>query len=361
MEKGKFGYNPPVYVDCRKSDGKEEWKSHLHRWISSGKFWNCTVFLNIPVKLVACGEEHLIFVSDCFQVFSFGGNKYGQLGLGDKVERKDPCEIRSLSEKHVNRVSSGPRHSCAITEVGDVFCWGDSRFGQCGNGGKEIFLTPCKLEFLDRSSGPSVAPFDQRSVKVQEIACGEKHTLAIDRQGTLWSWGTGPSTGLDQGDKEVLAPKKVKKLGDCIVVQAACGKFHSVVLATDGNLAHERKKHIQRETGKSNSIDNVVEGKRAQKATGSRSDRPGSGKSKSIPVKTSDVKLIDQSITEFHYSSPDVQNKQQKGSIQNAESIGELEKVGSLGLSGISKVWSWGDNSYGQLGVGGRDLRLQNR
>ena len=319
------------------------------------------MFLNIPVKLVACGEEHLIFVSDCFQVFSFGGNNYGQLGLGDKVERKDPSEIRSLSEKHVNRVSSGPRHSCAITEVGDVFCWGDSRFGQCGNGRKGIFPTPCKLEFLDRSSGPNVAPSDQRSVKVQEIACGERHTLAIDSQGTLWSWGTGPSTGLDQGDREVLAPKKVKKLGDYIVVQVACGKFHSVVLVKDGNMGHERRKNIQHETGISNSIDNVVEGKHAQKATGSRSDRPVSGKNKSIPVKTSDVRLIDQSVTEFHYSPPDVQNKQQHGSIPNAESIGELEKVGSVGLCGISKVWSWGDNSYGQLGIGRSDLGLQNR
>ena len=44
----------------------------------------------MSVKQVACGEEHLIFVSDCCQVFSLGGNNYGQLGLGDYVESRHP-------------------------------------------------------------------------------------------------------------------------------------------------------------------------------------------------------------------------------------------------------------------------------
>ena len=351
MEKGKVGCNPPAYVDCRNSNGKEECKSYLHQWISSGKFWNCSVFVNIPVKQVACGEEHLIFVSDCSQVFSLGGNNYGQLGLGDYVERKGPSEIQSLSEKHVSRVSSGTRHSCAITEAGDVFCWGDSRHGQCGNGRTGIFPTPCKIEFIDSSSGYSVTPSNPISVKVQEIACGTKHTLAIDSQGTLWSWGAGHSTGLGQGDGKVLAPKKVTTMRSCTVVQIACGKFHSVALVQeDGNLG-------QQAMGSSKSLDSMVERKHAQKTAGGRNNKPGSAKSKIIPVETSDVKLIDQSVTEFHYSSLDVQNQQQNESIPNASSISELQKVGPMGLCGVCKVWTWGDNTHGQLGIGSRDLQ----
>ena len=353
MEKGKVGCNPPAYVDCRNSSGKEECKSYLHQWISSGKFWNCSVFVNIPVKQVACGEEHLICVSDCGQVLSLGGNNFGQLGLGDYVERKDPSDIRSLSEKHVSRVSSGTRHSCAITEAGDVFCWGDSRLGQCGNGRTGIFPTPCKIEFIEKCSGYSVTPSNQRSVKVQEIACGTTHTLAIDSQGTLWSWGFGHSTGLGQGDGKVLAPKKVTKMRYCTVAQIACGKFHSVALVQEnGNLG-------QQGMGSSKSLDSMVERKHAQKATGSRNNKPGSAKSKSSPVETSDVKLIDQSVTEFHYSSLDVQNKQQNESIPNASSISELQKVGPMGLCGGCKVWTWGENTHGQLGIGSKDL--QNR
>ena len=269
------------------------------------------------------------------------------------LERKDPSEIRSLSEKLVSRISSGPRHSCAITEAGDVFCWGDSRLGQCGNGGKGIFPTPCKIEFIDSSSRSSVTPSNQRSVKVQEIACGAKHTLAIDSQGTLWSWGAGHSTGLGQGDGEVLGPKKVTKMRYCTVAQIACGKFHSVALVQENdNLG-------QQAVGSSKSLDSMVERKHAQKATGSRNNKPSSARSKSSPVEMSDVKLIDQSVTEFHYSSLDVQNKQQNESIPNASSISELQKVGPMGLCGVCKVWTWGNNIYGQLGIGSRDLQYR--
>jgi len=227
-----FCENATVDADCKNADGNE-CKSHLHRWISSGKVRTCSLFTNIPVKLIACGEGHVIFVSDSFQVFSVGTNDYGQLGLGDRVDRKTPREISFLSEKFLDRVSSGPRHSCAISKTGEVFCWGDSRLGQCGHGEKGIFTTPCRVRFIDRSSEAKTGPSNQRGVKALEIACGEKHTLAIDSHGALWSWGSGLATGLGQGDEEILAPRKIKKMGKKRVVQIACGKDHSIALVQE--------------------------------------------------------------------------------------------------------------------------------
>ena len=227
-----FCENATVDADCANADGKE-CKSHLHRWISSGKVRTCSIFTNIPVKLIACGEGHVIFVSDSFQVFSVGTNDYGQLGLGDRVDRKTPREISFLSEKFLDRVASGPRHSGAISKTGEVFCWGDSRLGQCGHGEKGIFTTPCRVRFIDRSSEAKTGPSNQRGVKALEIACGEQHTLAIDSHGALWSWGSGLATGLGQGDEEILAPRKVKKMGKKRVVQIACGKYHSIALVQE--------------------------------------------------------------------------------------------------------------------------------
>lgn len=225
-----------------KKDKNEQCKSDLHRWITRpSPLRTCSIFADIAVKLVACGEGHVILVSDNLKVFSVGSNEYGQLGLGDLVDRKTPREVNFLSEKFVNRVSSGARHSCAISKKGQVFCWGDSRSGQCGQGEKGIFTTPCRVRFVDRTSPEmKVNSTIHRVTVAQEISCGEKHTLATDTQGILWSWGSGLATGQGLGDEEILSPMKVKKMSKKRVVQIACGKLHSVVLVQgDVNMNQE--------------------------------------------------------------------------------------------------------------------------
>lgn len=235
MEERKLlavGDNNAEDVVGRNADKNEQCKSDLHRWITgSSPLRTCSLFSHISVKLVACGEGHLILVSNDFQVFSVGTNEYGQLGVGDRVDRKTPREVTFLSEKFVNRISSGSRHCCAISKKGQVFCWGDSRSGQCGQGEKGIFTTPCRVRFIDRNtsevrSGQS----SQKFIVAHEIACGDRHTLATDTQGGLWSWGSGLATGQGHGDEEILAPKRVKKLLKKRVIQIACGKYHSVAL-----------------------------------------------------------------------------------------------------------------------------------
>ena len=234
MEERKLSVaNTPIDTDCKKADDDEDCKSNLHRWINSGSFRTCSLFATIPVRLVACGEGHVIIVAYSSQVFSVGSNEYGQLGLGDRVDRKTPREVNFLSEKFVNSISSGPRHCCAISKTGQVFSWGDSRCGQCGQGEKGIFTTPCRVRFIERNTESKMGPSNQRSIIVQDVSCGEQHTLAIDSQGALWSWGSGLATGLGQGDEEILVPKKVTKMSKKRVVQITCGKYHSIALVQE--------------------------------------------------------------------------------------------------------------------------------
>ena len=343
MENTVFGHDSPVYEGCRNSSGKEECRTYLHRWISSGKSPTCSAFANIPVKLVACGEGHVIFVSNSCRVFSLGENDFGQLGLGDRVERRTPGEISFFSEKRVGRISSGHRHSCAISEEGEVFSWGSSLYGQCGQDVKDIFTSPCKVEFLDRSCEPSMVLLNLSSVKVREIACGELHTLAIDSQGALWSWGSGLATGLGQGDEEILAPMKVKKMGKKRVVQIACGKLHSIALVQESDVDQKSGKFIQEVTDKPMSVDSTVDGRHVRK----------------VPVELSDVESVGQSETEFHYSPKNVY-MQRSEPMPAADGISEFEKIGSVGLSGICQVWVWGDNSCGQLGIGNSAFIIEN-
>ena len=57
-------------------------------------------------------------------VFSWGLNVYGQLGLGDLVDRNEPCHVKALSEFRITNLAAGHLHSGAVTDTGKVFMWG---------------------------------------------------------------------------------------------------------------------------------------------------------------------------------------------------------------------------------------------
>ncbi|MGH0129117.1 UNVERIFIED_CONTAM: hypothetical protein FKN15_037185 [Acipenser sinensis] len=67
------------------------------------------------------------------QIFSWGQNKIGQLGLG--CENKSQCSpqiIRSLLGVPFAQIAAGGAHSFALTLSGAVFGWGRNKFGQLG-------------------------------------------------------------------------------------------------------------------------------------------------------------------------------------------------------------------------------------
>lgn len=74
------------------------------------------------------------------QVFSWGQNQFGQLGLGmHGPSISTPQIIQSLQGIPFAQLSAGGAHSFAITLSGAVFGWGRNKFGQLGlndtNGG----------------------------------------------------------------------------------------------------------------------------------------------------------------------------------------------------------------------------------
>ncbi len=66
------------------------------------------------------------------QVFAFGCNSSGQLGLGDFQDRRAPCEVSGLWALPVVALSAGDEHSTALTANGFLFAWGANDRGQLG-------------------------------------------------------------------------------------------------------------------------------------------------------------------------------------------------------------------------------------
>ena len=202
--------------------------SDVHCWVYEDALRTCSLFAGIQVQLVSLGDKHALIVSTDYRVFSVGANDYGQLGLGDRVNRKTPREIGFLTEKCVTAIACGSRHNSAIGKKGQVFCWGDSRQGQCGQGENGIFTTPCRVQFTMKSQ----SSFQETGlIRVQKVSCGDVHTLAVDSNGGLWCWGSGIATGLGvDGGYEALVPERVPNMHNKCVKDISCGKFYSTAL-----------------------------------------------------------------------------------------------------------------------------------
>ncbi len=88
--------------------------------------------LENDVSDVAVGDVVCVRKRDG-SLWCWGYNQLGQLGDGTTVERHAPVEVTGLG-KIVAQASVGSGHTCAITNDGSLWCWGDNYFGELGIG-----------------------------------------------------------------------------------------------------------------------------------------------------------------------------------------------------------------------------------
>lgn len=76
---------------------------------------------------------HVCAVADS-QVFCWGENEAGQLGVGNTNDSNTPVAVLGvLNNKVIQDVNVGIRHSCALANS-RIYCWGSNNYGQLGDG-----------------------------------------------------------------------------------------------------------------------------------------------------------------------------------------------------------------------------------
>ncbi|KAF5204769.1 Ultraviolet-b receptor uvr8 [Thalictrum thalictroides] len=103
--------------------------------------------LGIQIEGVATGLWHTVCISTEGDVYAFGGNQFGQLGTGAEQAETLPrvLEAPSMEDKNAKVVSCGARHTAVITDDGNVFCWGWNKYGQLGLGDVIDRNVPCQV------------------------------------------------------------------------------------------------------------------------------------------------------------------------------------------------------------------------
>ncbi|XP_057614854.1 alsin isoform X2 [Chionomys nivalis] len=174
------------------------------------------------VLQAALGVRHGVLLTEDGEVYSFGT-------LPWKSESAEVCPSSPLLESalvghHVVTVATGSFHSGAVTESGAVYMWGENAAGQCAVANQQYVPEPSSVSISDSETSPVLA------VRILQLACGEEHTLALSISREIWAWGTGCQLGLITTTFPVTKPQKVEHLAGRVVLQVACGAFHSLAL-----------------------------------------------------------------------------------------------------------------------------------
>lgn len=133
-----------------------------------------------PIKFIAAGYYHSLSIHVDQSIWVMGRNDYGQLGTGDADHRYSPKRLNIVREGRrirYTQVAAGEFHSLALDEDGNIWSWGDNRQGQLGIGAYPLAISePVMLE-----------PFTRAPIR--KIDAGRCFSLALDYEGTVYTWG----------------------------------------------------------------------------------------------------------------------------------------------------------------------------
>ncbi len=246
--------------------------------------------LTAGVTAITAGDNHTCALVSAGGVKCWGMNNKDQLGNGTSTDSPVPVDVHGLIGGLVGLVAGG-NHTCVLTSVGGVQCWGANSAGQLGNGSTLNSDVPVDVTGL--ASG------------VVAVGAGLYHTCALTSYGGVKCWGDNTWSQLGDGtNTNSLTPVDVSGLTTSVIGMAAGMEFTCALTATD-----------------------VV---RCWGENGSGQLGDGSTTGSNIPV---DVKGLPSGVT----------------------SIATGAHHACAVLAGTGPLRCWGSNAYGQLGTGDTD------
>lgn len=172
------------------------------------------------VTIIIAGGFHTCALTMTSGVKCWGSNRYGQLGDGTGGNKSTPTDVAGLGSG-VAAIAGGGAHTCALSMMGGVQCWGANWAGQLGDGTRANKNTP--VDVVGLGSG------------VAAIVGGNSHTCALSTAGGVKCWGinTSGQVGNDTAGYFVATPVGVVGLSSDIAAISASDS-HTCALSTVG-------------------------------------------------------------------------------------------------------------------------------
>ncbi|KAM9237973.1 E3 ISG15--protein ligase HERC5 [Dugong dugon] len=183
--------------------------------------FQCVLQAKIIIQ-IACGDYHSLALSKGGELFAWGQNLHGQLGVGRVVDSTPtPQIVAHLSGVPLAQISAGEAHSMALSMSGNIYSWGKNDFGQLGLGHTNNKDCPSLIEELDNQD-------------VEFLTCGGSHTALLTKDGLVFTFGAGKYGQLGHNSAQnEPRPRLVTELIGNRVTQIACGRYHTLAYVSD--------------------------------------------------------------------------------------------------------------------------------
>ena len=170
-----------------------------------------------PCKQISCGYDFTVCLSEKGELYSFGYNECGQLGIGSAIDCNFPQKIELLED--IDFVECGEAFVICKIKNNDVYAWGRNCFGELGTGNSENQSLPFKSsEFPDN---------------IVDIKCGVYHLLVLTSSKEVYTcgWNLFGQCGREDSNSVV---EKITNFSDIIRIE--CGYDHSMFIDSNNNF-----------------------------------------------------------------------------------------------------------------------------
>ncbi len=141
------------------------------------------------IKHIVLGWHHSMILMNNDDLYVFGRNENGQLGLNDNLSRNRPIRNDFFTEKGpIKQIVLGGQHSMILMDNGDLYVFGYNEDGQLGLNDNENRNRPIRNDFFT----------DKGSIK--QIVLGWHHSMILMDNDDLYVFGRNENGQLGLND-----------------------------------------------------------------------------------------------------------------------------------------------------------------
>lgn len=178
---------------------------------------------------VVTGSTHSCSLDDSNNIYCWGNGKLGQLGNGEFSNEYQPKRVEYKLLDNISTISSGGDHNCLIDD-GEIYCWGWNGKGQLGDGTYENRNVPVKV----------LLPEDFDAI---EISLGNSHSCALLVNKDVYCWGDNSNQQiLNSSENNYKNPEKINMRYGISVNEVLAGSGHTCILAHEVYLCQGKIK-----------------------------------------------------------------------------------------------------------------------